>query len=168
MTLAPDRSCQPRVFRRRCRPGVTLIEVLLAIFITGVGLLALLTLFPLGVLRMAEAIKDDRAAALAVEAAEFSAVGQDLVSRTKDFVFESLANQSADPKAAAELQFEYEILADWAAELEVGLIDLRPHFRSARLKRQFLKSLAEIRAIRAAAGKMVELLSLLDDADPPK
>ena len=44
------------------RAGVTLIEVLVAIFIMGIGLLALLTLFPLGALRMAKAIQDDRAA----------------------------------------------------------------------------------------------------------
>src|SRR3954464_8722899 len=42
------------------RPGVTLVEVLVAILITAVGLLALLTLFPLGALEMAQAIKDDR------------------------------------------------------------------------------------------------------------
>jgi prepilin-type N-terminal cleavage/methylation domain-containing protein len=40
--------------------GVTLLEVLVAIFITGVGLLALLTLFPLGLVDLAQAIKDDR------------------------------------------------------------------------------------------------------------
>lgn len=42
------------------RPGVTLIEVLVAIMITAIGLLALLTLFPLGALEMAQSIKDDR------------------------------------------------------------------------------------------------------------
>ncbi len=44
------------------RSAVTLIETLIAIFIMGVGLLALLTLFPLGALNMAQAIKDDRCA----------------------------------------------------------------------------------------------------------
>jgi len=43
------------------RPGITLVEVLVAILIMGVGLLALLTLFPLGALEMAQAIKADRA-----------------------------------------------------------------------------------------------------------
>ena len=43
------------------RPGVTLMEVLVAIMITAIGLLALLTLFPLGALEMAQSIKDDRA-----------------------------------------------------------------------------------------------------------
>ena len=43
------------------RPGVTLVEVLVAIAITGIGLLALLTLFPLGALEMAQSIEDDRA-----------------------------------------------------------------------------------------------------------
>src|SRR5262245_53594734 len=43
------------------RNGVTLVEVLVAIFVMGIGMLALLTLFPLGALTMAQAIKDDRA-----------------------------------------------------------------------------------------------------------
>jgi hypothetical protein len=44
------------------RAGVTLVEVLVAIFITGIGLMSLLVLFPLGALNMAQAIKDQRAA----------------------------------------------------------------------------------------------------------
>ncbi len=44
------------------RRGVTLLEVLTAIFIMGVGLLAILTLFPLGALRMAEGVRNQRAA----------------------------------------------------------------------------------------------------------
>src|SRR5438874_5498403 len=44
------------------RAGITLLEVLAAIFITGIGLLSLLTLFPLGALSFAQAITDDRAA----------------------------------------------------------------------------------------------------------
>ena len=44
------------------RSGVTLVEVLVAIFIMGIGLIALLTLFPIGMLRMARAIHDDRSA----------------------------------------------------------------------------------------------------------
>jgi type II secretory pathway pseudopilin PulG len=43
------------------RPGTTLIEVLVSIFVMGIGMLALLTLFPLGALSMAQAIRDDRA-----------------------------------------------------------------------------------------------------------
>jgi hypothetical protein len=46
------------MYRRRC--GVTLTEVLVAIFVCGLGLMALMTLFPLGALNMAQAIKDDR------------------------------------------------------------------------------------------------------------
>ncbi len=42
------------------RPGITLIEVLVAIFVMSIGLLALLTLFPLGALRMSQALQDDR------------------------------------------------------------------------------------------------------------
>jgi type II secretory pathway pseudopilin PulG len=50
------------------RPAVTLIEVLVAIFIMGIGMLALLVLFPLGALNMAQAIKDDRCAQAAAQA----------------------------------------------------------------------------------------------------
>src|SRR5947209_15103932 len=52
----------------QARRGVTLLEVLTAIFIMGIGLLALLTLFPLGALSMARAVRDDRAAAAGANA----------------------------------------------------------------------------------------------------
>jgi hypothetical protein len=42
------------------RRGVTLTEVLVAIFVCGLGLMALMTLFPLGAMNMAQALKDDR------------------------------------------------------------------------------------------------------------
>src|SRR5205823_6525078 len=51
------------------RPGITLVEVLVAIFVMGIGMIALLTLFPLGALRMAQAVKDDRTAIAAANAA---------------------------------------------------------------------------------------------------
>jgi hypothetical protein len=61
-------------------PSVTLLEVLTSIFISGVGLLSLLTLFPLGAMEMHQAIQDDRtghvhetAAAIVLDAANFSA-----------------------------------------------------------------------------------------------
>jgi type II secretory pathway pseudopilin PulG len=44
------------------RSGITLVEVLVAIFIMGIGLLALLTLFPLGAISMAQQVQADRAA----------------------------------------------------------------------------------------------------------
>ncbi|HWG42214.1 MAG TPA: prepilin-type N-terminal cleavage/methylation domain-containing protein [Gemmataceae bacterium] len=50
------------------RPAVTLIEVLVAMFIMAIGMLALLTLFPLGAVSMAQALKDDRCASTAAMA----------------------------------------------------------------------------------------------------
>jgi prepilin-type N-terminal cleavage/methylation domain-containing protein len=61
----------------RRRPGVTLIEVLVAIFIMAIGMLALLALFPLGAISMAQALKDDRCSSLAGNA-EAVAVAQDI------------------------------------------------------------------------------------------
>lgn len=51
------------------RTGTSLVEVLVAIFVMAIGLLALLTLFPLGALSMAQAIKDGRTAQAAANAA---------------------------------------------------------------------------------------------------
>jgi hypothetical protein len=51
-------------FRKNFRPGLSLLEVLTAIFIMGIGMLALMTLFPAGALSMARAIREDRAAAI--------------------------------------------------------------------------------------------------------
>src|SRR5438876_679116 len=42
------------------RSGVTLVEVMVAMFVMAIGMLALLTLFPIGALSMAEALKNDR------------------------------------------------------------------------------------------------------------
>lgn len=50
------------------RPGVTLTEVLVAIFIMGIGMISLLVLFPLGGLKMSIAIKDERTAHCAANA----------------------------------------------------------------------------------------------------
>jgi hypothetical protein len=44
------------------RPAVTLMEVLIAMFIMAIGMLALLALFPVGAASMAQALKDDRCA----------------------------------------------------------------------------------------------------------
>ena len=44
------------------RAGLSLIEVLAALFIMGIGLISLFTLFPYGALQMASAVKDDRTA----------------------------------------------------------------------------------------------------------
>jgi hypothetical protein len=50
------------------RSGATLVEVLVAIFVMGIGLLTLMALFPLGILSMAQAIKDDRCGHAAADA----------------------------------------------------------------------------------------------------
>jgi hypothetical protein len=44
------------------RAGLSLSEVLIAIFVLALGLMGVLSLFPLGAVRMAQAIKDDRTA----------------------------------------------------------------------------------------------------------
>ena len=53
------------------RAGLSLTEVLVALFIMGLGSLAILTLFPFGALQMAQAIKDDRTGQAAAAADAF-------------------------------------------------------------------------------------------------
>jgi hypothetical protein len=61
---------------RHSRKGGTLVEVLVAIFIMAIGLLALLTLFPLGALTMARSLTDDRVSTAASEAAAMARTWQ--------------------------------------------------------------------------------------------
>ena len=51
------------------RSAVTLTEVLVAIFVMGLGLMGILSLFPLGAAQMAQALKDQRAAEAGANAA---------------------------------------------------------------------------------------------------
>ncbi len=57
-----------------------MIEVLVAIFVMAIGLMALLALFPLGVLRMGKAIQDERTAETAQQAS--------LIGASKNFRFD--------------------------------------------------------------------------------
>jgi hypothetical protein len=50
------------VYIMKRRPAVTLMEVLIAMFIMAIGMMALLVLFPVGAVSMAQALKDDRCA----------------------------------------------------------------------------------------------------------
>ena len=52
------------------RRGATLMEVLVAIFIMAIGMMALLVLFPIGALSMAQAIQDERCGQAAANAAD--------------------------------------------------------------------------------------------------
>lgn len=59
------------VRRVQSRAGVTLLEVLVAIFVMAIGMLAIFTLFPLGAINMAQALKDDRTRQTADQADAF-------------------------------------------------------------------------------------------------
>jgi prepilin-type N-terminal cleavage/methylation domain-containing protein len=144
-----------------CARGVTLLEVLVAIFITGVGLLALLVLFPLGVLNLAQAIKDDRASALAADSAMLSRDGTELLSQTRDFIEDALLAGKADPQTVSALRLGYEQLEARAAELRRRLRELEPLAQRPRVRVQLLASLANVQAIETSAAKIATLLESL-------
>ena len=62
------------------RRGLTLTEILIAIMIMGVGVLAILTLFPLGLMRMAQAVRASRSAMLS-ESASSDLAGRGLLDK---------------------------------------------------------------------------------------
>lgn len=75
------------------RTAATLVEVLVAIFVMAIGLLALLSLFPLGIIRMAQAIQDGRTAQTAANADEIALLKQ----VRYDPLFQSLFTTPNDP-----------------------------------------------------------------------
>lgn len=50
------------------RPGLSVLEVMTALFVAALGMLSLLSLFPLGAVRMGQALRDSRAAETVVQA----------------------------------------------------------------------------------------------------
>jgi hypothetical protein len=145
----------------RGQAGVTLLEVLTAIFVMAIGLLALLTLFPLGALEMAQAIEDDRAGAAAQSAVALSQAGEDLLSRTVDFATASLANGSVDPKTLAHLREEYEALAVQAEEVDAMLRELESIAPPPKIRRHLAPLLAQLRAIKVRFDLLARLLWLV-------
>lgn len=132
----------------------------------GVGLLALLTLFPLGALQMAAAIKDDRTAAVAAGAVALGAAGEQLLSETGAFIARSIANESVDPQVAAALREGYEDLLHQADDLEDRLRELAPLFPPQQIRPHLGPLLAQLHAIRARIVPMVRILQLFERQNP--
>jgi prepilin-type N-terminal cleavage/methylation domain-containing protein len=90
-----------RIATTQRRPGVTLIEVLVAIFVMAIGLMALLTLFPLGALEMAQAIKDERSYDSSYNA---GAAAEAFWKRSCEFPGTYNGNPSPDPMVDQAMQ----------------------------------------------------------------
>jgi prepilin-type N-terminal cleavage/methylation domain-containing protein len=75
--LGPHNKSGDKSPHSKKRAGVTLIEVLITIFIMAIGMLALLTLFPVGAISMGRALIYDRAQQAAANA-EAIALSQDI------------------------------------------------------------------------------------------
>ncbi len=148
------------------RPGVSLIEVLTLMSILAVGLLAILAVFPLGALEMARMIRDDRAGNAAAHAVALSEAGQELLSRTRDFVLVSALSGSTDPKTVAVLQADYGDLGVQAAEVEAQLREVRPLAPNPKARRLVDRLLVQIRSIKLSIDAMGRLLYLLSGSVP--
>src|SRR6185295_17933975 len=129
-------------------------------------LLALLTLFPVGALEMAKAIKDDRAGEAAADAVALSDAGQDLLARTRAFVLVSAQNGSTDPKIVASLRADYGDLSVQAAELETELRDVRPLATNPKARLLVDRLLLQIQSIKLSLDALGRLLQLLGGSIP--
>lgn len=78
------------------RRGMTLIEVLVAIFVMGIGLIAILALFPIGILRMAQAIQDGRTGSIGATADAIATI-KDVRHEPSDTDFKSPGGLAAAP-----------------------------------------------------------------------
>jgi hypothetical protein len=161
--LKLDRTITPGIVAP-AQAGSTLTEVLVAIFVMAIGLLALLALFPLGALSMAQAIKDDRTAAIAADATALSALGENLLSHTADFVEDSLSKGLVNPETAAHLREEYEHFQLQAADIEVRLEELQSVFPPQQIQPHLGPLLAQIRAIKLRVRPIIRILFLVESA----
>ena len=159
---------------RRTRPrGVTLTEVLVAIFIASLGLLALLALFPLGALSMAEAIRDDRASHLQDVADDLTVAAQQIdasAGQLRDIYAGWLQQQHVDVKQAdvvvVILQSHDEQLSQIAQKVRERLPQLSDSDR--QLAGRVLALLREGRAIlRALERKLNWILKIQSAINPP-
>jgi hypothetical protein len=88
------------------RTGTSLVEVLVAIFVMGIGCLAILAMFPLGAMNMARSIKDDRCAqaagnARAIAMAQSIAFDTQLINVvTTDWLFNNPTSKTNPPPFA--------------------------------------------------------------------
>ena len=81
------------------RSGLSITEVLVALFVVAIGMTALLALFPVGAIQMGRAVKDDRAGHLAANAAgKMRALWKYLATST-DLQQMSYAEASSTPNA---------------------------------------------------------------------
>ena len=91
--------------RPAARTGLTLVEVLIAILVMGIGLISLLALFPLGALSMAQSIKDNRMAQLAASAKAFA-----------NFRIRNNSTNFVDPALITAFQYFHTHTTDQAVE----------------------------------------------------
>lgn len=166
MNLARAFSTSMKPTGSRQWSGATLLEVLVAIFIMGIGLLALLTPFPLGALEMARSIQDDRAGHIATAAGTLSEQGEELLARTQSFVIVSALQGSADPKTVLVLRADYADLDAQAAEIEAGLHEIRPLAKTGKARRLVDLLLVQIRSIRLSISAISGLLGQLGGGIP--
>lgn len=75
-----------RVLGRRDAAGITLLEVLVALFVAGVGLLSLLALFPTALQNMSQAVQDNRSGHVQQSAATLADSVSDTTAGISDFV----------------------------------------------------------------------------------
>jgi prepilin-type N-terminal cleavage/methylation domain-containing protein len=155
----------------RCRSerGVTLVEVLVAIMLAGIGLLALLTLFPLGALSMAQAIKDDRDSRLHDVAHDLTIASTQLevsLNHLTGLYTQWVQQQRAEPKALEladlMLQIQDDELARIAQKVRLRLPDLGETDR--QLAKDVVRLLRHGRAMIAAVRRNLAVIENLQRA----
>jgi hypothetical protein len=146
------------------RPGLTLTEALVGMFLAAIGLIALLTLFPLGALQMGQALKDDRCTQAALQADGFMRWHWRKMlenNSTNEEYYTALTNGDGATAATAG-QPSYPVFVDpigWCAR--TGTAQRRIVNRT-QLPRRNLSNLAATPALLTST-KAFRICTLLDD-----
>jgi len=145
------------------RPGLSLTEVLVALFVMALGIISLMTLFPLGAMQMSVALRDDRSGQTASQADGMTRIWwqTQVVERpgTEDAFFGAMDNPGAPlPAKALDNNPSYPVFLD-----AIGW-----HSRSAG-QREWMTGSTEVRIPRRSAAIVPNLTasiracSMMDD-----
>ncbi len=155
------------------RPGLSLTEVLVTLFVVAIGLISLMTLFPVGAMQMGQALKDDRIRQTAnqadgitriwwqTEVVEQQATGnEDNFWKTLDNPNYPAAPSAAQPLRAPDGNPSYAVFLDpigWQARIGFPVRQNWMAFTAGALPRRSARPLA------ASLPLTIRACSLLDD-----
>jgi prepilin-type N-terminal cleavage/methylation domain-containing protein len=153
---------------RKSRPrrsGVTLLEVLIAIFILGVGLVSLATLFPIGLTRLANAARNSRSALLRPIADDIVKVRDDVAASTNDALADLLQGDTAQADGHAK---QFAVHEAQLAALIQKIRQVRPNLQDPKDRLLADRALRELARWQRTVREVKESFAVLAEWERQK